>query len=166
MHGWIIHSKNKNLHLDNRVNSLSFPCSLKVCIDLGGLVIWMLKDFMKWTHMKKMNRKMLPHSRLLNFFPCFLSLSSPLRYVCHISVIWLSVLICSYGPCGWTVQITLKRFSFITVQITCYIATEDYSRPFSRTIKAKSCPVSVKEFHMAPIFHLLYSFLLFLLYLF
>jgi len=163
MHGWIIHSKNKNLHLDNRVNSLSFSCSLKVCIDLGGLVIWMLKDFMKWTHKENEQENASTFKAGEYFFSCFLSLS-PLRYVCHISV--TSVLICSYGPCGWTVQSTLKRLSFITVQITCYIATEDNSCPFSLTIKAESCPVSVKESHMASIFHLLYSFLLFLLDLF
>ncbi len=93
---------------------------------------------MKWPHMEKMNRKMLPHPRPLKK-KFFLSLSSLLRYVCHISVIRLSVLIYSYGPCGRSVQSTLKRLSFIIVQITCCISTEDNSRPFSLTIKAESC---------------------------
>lgn len=55
---------------------------------------------------------------------------------------------------------------FIIVKITCYTATEDNSRPFSLTIKAESCPISLKECHMVSIFNLLYSFLLFILYLF
>lgn len=139
---------------------------IQIWYGLGGLVhgfehwriFWNSHIWRKWTGKK------LPHPRPLKklFCPCLarwdLFVTSP-------SSCYLFSFVPS-GPCGRTVQSTLKRLSFIIVQITCYIATEDNTRPFSLTIKAESCPISLKESPMVSIFHLLYSFLLFLLYLF